>query len=402
MPVVASILGCIQNGRFVLDAVLTPFSCYSQETQFFFLFFPFTVASDGSLPESSLSLLTNYSRLLFTYSLPYPEEGATALGNGFSILPCFSALSSLLRHVSPQQLESLCLHALSLLSPHEPHQVIDVFLAASLSRNESIAAFATQWLQSRMPCYASIEEIPFQERDSYDARVGALLALCQEEPGSFASGFSLNGRWLLPPSVRSSALTLLTRCYIRDEHYKTVLTILVATLGKPQPADPAWVQWLLSTYQFVKTVSQTLSPKTLTLIAKVIYMSMWKTILLLQESMRRSVGSSVSSGVPSEAPTQSPPPSSIRECIETALSLIGVLTRRVPETLSLRCEELRLCVKLLESEASEASTTRSRQRSEPLTVAYYQCFCSLRSVFPFLPTQKRDSILVTTRLLFDP
>ena len=352
-----------------------------------------------------MPLLTNYARLLFTYSLPYPEEGATALANGFSVLPCFSSLSSLLRHVSPQQLESLCLNVLRFLSPHQPHRVLDVFVTGSLSRNESIAAFASQWLQSKMPCYALIEDIPLQERESYDARIRALLSLCQEEPGSFVSGFSLNGKWLLPPSVRSSALNILTRCYIRDDHYKTVLTILVSTLGKPQPNDSAWVQWLLSTYQFVKTVSQTLAPKTLTLIAKVIYMSMWKTILLLQESLRRSVAQSTPSEAPSrlsqKSPSNAPSPSSIRECIETALSLIGVITRRVPDTLSLRCEELRLCVKMLENEASDASKVRSRQNSEPLTVAYYQCFCSLRSVFPFLPAQKRDFILVTFRLLSD-
>ena len=274
-----------------------------------------------------MPLLTNYARLLFTYSLPYPEEGATALANGFSVLPCFSSLSSLLRHVSPQQLESLCLNVLRFLSPHQPHRVLDVFVTGSLSRNESIAAFASQWLQSKMPCYAFIEDIPLQERESYDARIQALLSLCQEEPGSFVSGFSLNGKWLLPPSVRSSALNILTRCYIRDDHYKTVLTILVSTLGKPQPNDSAWVQWLLSTYQFVKTVSQTLAPKTLTLIAKVIYMSMWKTILLLQESLRRSVAQSTPSEAPSrlsqKSPSNAPSPSSIRECIETALSLIG-------------------------------------------------------------------------------
>lgn len=354
------------------------------------------MASDTPLSESSVSLLTNSCRLLFAYSLPYPEEGATALGNGFSILPCFSALSSLLRHVSRQQLECLCLRVLRLLSHSQPHCVIDVFITASLSQNESIATFASQWLQ-KMPCYASVEDIPLQERESYDARIQTLLSLCQEEPGSFASGFSRNGRWLLPPSVRSSALTILTRCYIRDEHYKTVLTILVSTLGKPQPNDPAWIQWLLSTYQFVKTVSQTLSPKTLTLIAKVIYMSIWKTILLLQESMRRGVVSGVASNAASGVSSQ--PSQSVRECIETALSLIGVLTRRAPESLSLRCEELQLCVKMLESEASESSKLRNRQHSEPLTVAYYQCFCSLRSVFPFLPSQKRDSILVTLQIL---
>lgn len=353
------------------------------------MFYPLSIPGLTINPQAfsseNVRALLSYARLVLSYTLPYSTAAATTLPNGFTITPTFNSLSLLLSRLSSEHLNSLGLTILRLAASQPDHTVMDIFLIASLSTLPDISGFSTNWLKGKTPRYSSLEEIPLAERTAYDQMIQSLLDLCKETPGSFSTGLVKEGMYLLPPTVRCSVLEILARCYISERHNRQLLTILAANLANPQLTDTVSIQLTLATYQFVKKASLTVSKKTLSLLAKVIYMSMWKTLLLLHAAIKklRQSTESASTSIPLL----------LKECLDTALGLLATLAQRIPEVLPLRCEEVRLCVKIIEEEAA-VKVSRMHARQEPMTVEFFQCLCSLRHVFRFLPETSQEAILV--------
>lgn len=331
-----------------------------------------SLSQETYIPQNYISSLSSYSRLILSYSTSYPYITHTKLPNGFVMIDGFLPLSTLLSHLSSDQLSILCLNILRLFTAQPAYTIIDLFLIGSLSTIEVVASFSNTWLSEKVPHYTSADMIPCHERESYNLIIQSLLKLCVEEPGVFTT--SMHGK--IPPAVREKALSILSHCYIGIQHSKAISSILVTYFFKELKFDSDHLPVTVSAFQFVKSISQTCDKQFVFLIVKIVYPKVWETIQKL--------------------PSSSEP--LYRECIVTLLSLLEIWARRVPDALHLKCSDLKLCVRMLDNEASESGKTYR----EPLTVEYYQCLCSLRTAYECLQVEEKNVILVRVSKRYKP
>ena len=351
------------------------------------------------LSSDNYRILLSYARLVLTYSTPtptptsssapvptpVPNTSSSAINNGFKMTAVFAPLSLLLSHLSPDRLCALNKAIVDIASLQPSPSVIDIFLIASLSIYPEIASFSTNWLKGKTPRYISLEEIPIGERETYDQMVNTLLLLYKENPGSYTTGLVQGETFLLPPTVRCTILDILSRCYLSENHIKQLMMVLMNSLTSLQLNDKTSIQVTTATYRLVKKASEILPTKSFSLLAKVIYMSLWKTL--------RAIHSTIKSIRQSKESDETSLYLLLKDCLCTALSLLATLTHRIPEVIPLRCEEVGMCVKMIKEE-STFKTSYTRAHQEPLTVDFFKCFCSLRHVYPHLPTATQEAILV--------
>ena len=366
------------------------------------LFYPLSTPGlkweNQPLSAEDCRLLLSYARLVLTYSTPSPAPASTpstaslpnsssssVLENGLKVSSIFSPLSLLLSHLSPSRLCTLNKTLLDIASLQPAPSVMDIFLIASLSSYPEIASFSSNWLKGKTPRYTSLEEIPIGERQLYDEMVNSLLLLYKESPGSYTTGLVQDETFLLPPTVRCTILDILSRCYLSEHHVKQLMMVLMNNLANLQLSDKTSIQITTATYRLVTKASEILPTKSLSLLAKVIYMSLWKTL--------RVIYSTVKTVRQSKDSRETPLYLLLKDCMCTALSLLATLTNRVPEVIPLRCEDVSMCVKMIKEE-SMFKTSHTRAHQEPLTVDFFKCFCSLRHAFHFLPTVTQEAILV--------
>ena len=326
---------------------------------------------EAQFSQDCIASLSTYSRHVLSFTTSCPQINPTTLPNGFVVGETFSVLTSLLSHLSSDQLESLCLNLLRMFSLQSAHTVIDQFLFGSLSAVETIASFSNQWLHDKVSQYTSEEMIPDSERESYNLTIETLLSL-----STFPEQNTISKKDDLSYSIREKVFVLLSQCYIGSQ-YKWRLWCVIAIYASKFLYLRDMFPLYVACFQLLKLVSETWSAELINDFAIQRYIDIW-SIIDYWSSSRLKWKSKNQELIIKYA------------SFEAVLTgIIEVWARRIPKVVPLKCSQLKKCVELLE-EAIRIQFSRYQ-----FIMEYYHCLCSFRNVFVYLSVDVQQSILVS-------
>ena len=344
--------------------------------------YPLLFYQDAEIPSSlsfsyqDCALFSVIFRYVVLYTLPMENQNVICV-NQFRIPSSLSCLSLLFSHIQTEQLSIILQNGILFLSHFNPSTLLPIQLIASLSTLPSLATPATKWLQSNFPVYSSEDAIPSDHYSTYLSLLRSLNSFCKQNQSS-----------IIPFSVRSAAIDLLSRACIPTEMMMDLVWVVQQVQQSPSPQrsqadteDVSWLKYTSSIFHLLFSVVRAAPQSMLESVASPLLPSLWEHIVALRTLQYAS--------------TNQRAIESAQTAIQLCISIICTLLHRSPHVFVITTEDVtRVVSVMLEEEEGTGLAAWKYRKQETLQVEYYHCFTALAACAARMASNELNSLLV--------